>query len=129
MGDSRVVFFDNGLRFDAFRESYSALTDKGKVCASGGTVNIVVSYPLHKPAVFRFTSETPFTKEKLARAVYKAYKCVFAEEGRLGGEGRSSYPHRKTSNGRFQTWGYDLQDLTVRGLYKKKGSNVYQVVL
>lgn len=81
------------------------------------TIYTIITYPLSKPAYFKFISKEPVTFGMLLFAYTYAYQKIYElEEQDDGNPGLiSGMLNRATSKGRFGIWGHDLNDLVYNG--------------
>lgn len=109
---------DSGSDTDRRTDSMDDYEDPYEIIDSNiSTIYTVISYPLSKEAIFKFTSTTPITYGMLLYAYNLAYQKIYElEEQDAGNPGHiPGMLNRNSSDGRFGIWGHDLGDLIYNG--------------
>jgi hypothetical protein len=109
----------SGKRFNKqYPEDYEDITDESTIVETSPIFKFQIKYPLSNPAIFELVHKdgTGWTAFQMIKAVMKAYKAVYEEEG----EDPGTVPgllNRAKSNGKYGIWGH-ITDLVLEGARK-----------
>lgn len=81
------------------------------------SIKVVITYPC-KTSTLTIHQSKPITLRTFCKAVYDAYRLMYAEEERtatIRGTPASKALNRRATNGRYGIWGHDLNDLFFEG--------------
>ncbi|MCZ4245029.1 hypothetical protein [Pedobacter punctiformis] len=106
------------------------IVDIDKVILPYKKVNLLIDYPLDKPALIEITAEgIGFTKRELIAEISKAYHKIYEEEENTATvkttpmDKREGLINRNKTNGKFGICCHDIADLAFTGLEVRKNSN------
>ena len=95
----------------------SQLVKPDEVVIPQKTVNLIIDYPLKKPANIVLSNPNGFTRKDLILEISKQYHKIYSEEEAsaktktIPPDQRTGLINRNETDGKYGIWGHDLSDL------------------
>lgn len=95
------------------------------------TIRILFDYPMAVSVVITFETNSEWTMSKFLAAVHAGYRWIYDLEHKTATDQpvplsqRKGLLNRNATDGLFQIYGHDLDDLWLEGLAYNKADNLY----
>ena len=113
VGNDAIV----GISIEKAQQNLDQVISVDEVVLNDKKVQLIIDYPLKKPASFTLENEKGFTRRELILAIQEKYKQVYKEEEESAAtktipmNRREGLSNRNETNGKYGIWGHDLTDL------------------
>ncbi len=113
VGNDAIV----GISIEKAQQNLDQVISVDEVILNDKKVQLIIDYPLKKPASFELVNEKGFTRRDLILAIQEKYKQVYKEEEESAAtktipmNSREGLSNRNETNGKYGIWGHDLTDL------------------
>ncbi|WP_282630671.1 hypothetical protein [Empedobacter sedimenti] len=125
-----------GISIEKAQQYLDQVISVDEVVLNDKKVQLIIDYPMKKPASFELVSEKGFTRRELILAIQEKYKQIYKEEEESAAtktipmNSREGLSNRNETNGKYGIWGHDLIDLYLTDIEVYKDSKgVVSVIL
>ena len=124
VGNDAIV----GISIEKAQQNLDQVISVDEVVLNDKKVQLIIDYPLKKPASFTLENEKGFTRRELILAIQEKYKQVYKEEEESAAtktipkNRREGLSNRNETNGKYGIWGHDLTDLYLTDIEVYKDS-------
>ncbi|MBD8084197.1 hypothetical protein [Chryseobacterium caseinilyticum] len=104
------------------QDEISQLINPNEIVIKENKINLLIDYPLKKPAKIELSNPNGFTRKDLILEISNNYHKIYAEEETTAKiktiplEKRTDLINRNETNGKYGIWGHDLADLDLSGI-------------
>lgn len=132
-GEDKQYYEDGYITFvniDNPQQDLNNLQDGDKIVLPYTPVQLIIDYPLDRPAEFVLSAVgTGFTKKQLVEEISKRYHRIYKEEETTANtkttpmEDRKTLANRNTTDGKYGIWGHDITDLVLSSVEVHKSAS------
>lgn len=128
-----TIYFEFETRDETPRiaapEEYGELLGASTLMDDRDTIDIVIDYPLARPATLHMTK--PLTVERFARGVAAAYKVIYQDEARTSSKEADLAPgtlNRGDTDGTYGISMHGIEDLYLEGASRRSDGKWYLMI-
>lgn len=113
------------------------LLNPDEIVIQENKVNLIIDYPLKKPATIELSNPKGFSRKNLILEISKNYHKIYAEEEAtaktktIPSDKRTGLINRNETDGKYGIWGHDLSDLDLSGIeiHKSKDGKINLILI